>query len=182
MIHFLSVFNLLLSLLIINSVDIGVQFGPNIPSGNLAEFYRTSTTGSVYCEFNNFQLDYNFSKFTGKINNNEYFYLHSGILSYQYPFLKNEKRNLGAGFGGSYNRILRRYATAHEEGYALGVRYGIGYKENLLTNSFLKDLRPALISNIYLNQLIHSRNWNSTQVFSSNFLFSIMVGMNFSLL
>lgn len=171
------VVNSLILLLTINSIDFGVRFGPIFPAGHLEQTYKVTAVGSLFCSVNNFELNYRFSKFSGKVNNQNYLYLHSGTIAYLYPFYHNQSRLFNAILGGSYNRIIRKFEPARESGYALGVNYGIGYKEMFADTKF----HPALLTQIYLSQIIQSHNWNSVQRITSNFLFSIMIGVSFRL-
>ena len=174
--------NLLISLFIINSLDVGIKFGPDFPIGNLQRFYSTSATAGIYLQMNNVMLDYSFSKLLSKTNNNENLYLHSATISYQYPFYSKNNLSLTASFGGIYNRIIREYENGKEIGSAFGLRYGFGYEKSFGSNNLLKNLNPSLVSNLYLKQIIESRSWNSTQLLSSNYLISLMFGINLRLI
>lgn len=178
---FFQVLNLLLSLLITNSINTGVKFGPAFPSGTLERYYSASPSGMCYLELNNIMLDYTFSKLSSKINNNESFILHTVTVSYKYPFYYNDNLSFNASFGGTYNNINRKFEHGQEKAYALGLRYGIGYMQNF-GDVFLQKLNPALVTNLYFNQIIQSRIWNSTQMISSNYLISLMIGLNFEIL
>lgn len=172
----------LVLLLTINSINLGIRFGPHIPVGNLERVYQVTTAASFFCGIKNLEIDYSFSKFTGRNNNKNLLYLNSGTIAYQYPFYQKKNRLLNMIVGASYNRIKRKLETAHEETYAMGLKYGIGYKENFGGTELINRLRPALQIKIYLNQLIQSRNWNYSQVMSSNFFFSMMIGVSFNIL
>jgi hypothetical protein len=174
----------LIALVAINTIDLGVKFGPTFPSGNLQNNYKVTTTTAGFCAVNNFVFDYSFSKFTNKINQQENLYLHSAVISYQYPAYQKNCHQINVILGGSYNYIRRRWLTANEQTYALGLRYGVGYKLSFSSTSseFVERLQPALHTNIYLNQIVQLRDWNYNQIMSSNFLFSIMLGVSFRIL
>jgi hypothetical protein len=174
--------NSIILLLTINSVELGVGFGPIFPTGTLERTNNTNTAGSVFCDVSNFSLDYSFSKLNSKNNTQDNLYLHSGTISIQYPFYNKNTRCLQAILGGSYNRLIRKLGIAREQSYALGVRYGIGYKEKLANVQIFNKLRPALSADIFLNQIVQTRNWNAAQLSSSNFLISIIFGISFNLL
>ncbi len=172
----------LILLLTINSIDLGIRFGPNFPAGNLERVYQVTTAASFFCEVKNLEIDYSFSKFTGRDNNKNLLYLNSGTIAYQYPLYQKKSRLLNMIVGASYNRIKRKLGTAHEETYAMGLKYGVGYKESFSGTELINRLRPALQTKIYLNQLIQSRNWNYNQVMSSNFFFLMMIGLSVNIL
>jgi len=160
----------LILLLTINSIDLGLRFGPNFPVGNLERVYQVTTVASFFCGIKNLEIDYSFSKFTGRDNNKNLLYLNSGTIAYQYPFYQKKTRLFNAIIGTSYNRIKRKLGTAHEGTYAIGLKYGVGYKESLG--------RFKLVSGVYLSQIVQSRNWQSLQLSSSNFLLSLTTGVS----
>lgn len=157
-------------ILLLNSLECGVQYGFNLPVTNIGRYYSPATSPTVFCSYNRFQIDYVFTQYTGKNRYNDYLYLHSVGGSFQYPFYQKKSRKVDIKFGGTYNRILRRFENGKEENYALGIRYGVGYKEILGRFNFISDL--------YLNQIIQTRTWQSIQMLSSDFFLTMTIGFS----
>jgi hypothetical protein len=174
----------LIALLVFNTVDLGVKYGPDFPSGNLQNSYKMTTTISGFSTIKNFIIDYSFSKFSSKINPQENLNLHSATIAYQYPLYEKNNHQLNISLGGNYNYLQRKWLNAKEQTYALGLRYGTGYKYSFrsTTAKFIERLQLAFHTNIYINQIIQSRDWNYSEIMSSNFFFSIMVGISFRII
>jgi hypothetical protein len=170
--------SIILSVLMINSFDAGVCFGPVLPVGQLSIAYRPAANLSVFSSFNRFELSYSFAKFNNKISGNENLNLHSVILTYQYPFYTNDKQKLYGQIGTGYHGAVRTMRTNTEKGYGIGVLYGIKYQHKLADTR----IQPGLTASIVTDQIIQSRNWQTTQVSSSAFLLKILVGIKFNLL
>lgn len=169
---------ILFSVFMINSVDIGVTYGPHFPIGRLSNAYKTSSTLSFFTDINRLELNYSYTRFAGQIASNEKLSLHSGTISYQYPFYTTDKRKLNGHIGTGYFRIIRTLNANTEKGYAFGIRYGLKYEQNLVASK----LKPTLITLLSTDQIVQTRNWQSMQIYSSAYLLRAMIGMQFNLL
>ncbi len=177
-------FSAIITLFIINAVDLGIKFGPALPSGSLEDNYKPTTALSGFCLVSNFIIDYNYSQFRGKINGQENLLLHTITVSYEYPFYEKNNHWLNFSIGGNYNYIQRKMLSAREQTYAMGLKYGAGYKYNFpgTAPDLISRLKPAAHTNLYLNQTIQTRDWNYNQIMSSNFFFSVMLGISIKIL
>lgn len=176
--------NSIIFLLTINTVDLGMKFGTIFPIGNLENDYKTTTAISGFFQLSNFIIDYNYSKFNNKINQQENLSLHNVTISYEYPFYEKNNHQLNISLGGNYNYIQRKMLTAQEQTYAIGLKYGAGYKYSFSNadSNIISRIRPAVHTNLYLNQIIQSRDWNYNQIMTSNFFFSVMFGVSIKIL
>lgn len=168
----------------INTVDLGIKFGPTIPSGSLGNHYKTTAAISGFCQVSNFVIDYNYSKHNSKINQQKNLLLHSITISYEYPFYQKNNHRFNISIGSNYNYIQRKMLSAREQTYAMGLKYGAGYKYSFsdTESNLITHIRPAVHTDLYLNQIIQAREWNYNQIMSSNFFFSIMFGVSFKIL
>jgi hypothetical protein len=169
----------LLLLLTINSLEIGTQFGPIFPTGSLANTYQVSTTAGLFTSMNNFDLGYSYSKFASKLNTSENLFLHTIMLSYQYPFYKINNSQFLAILGANYNRIIHSLDIANEQNSVFSLRYGLGFKQNFAIS---KSLRPALLAQLNLNHILQMRSWNYSELLYSNLFISVTAGISFSFL
>jgi hypothetical protein len=171
-----------IAIIAINTINLGIGFGPNIPVGGIAQNYKTTTTGTIFCTVNNLGIDYAYSKFTNKNTNIDHLSIHSTTISYQYPLFKKETHQMDIILGGNYNRIIHKFEIGAENGYAFGLRYGIGYQKKLVGSPLTDRIQPALSGRVLLNQIIQSQNWNYRQLTSSNFALSLLIGVSFRIL
>lgn len=167
---------------LINSLELELKYGPNIPMGNLNRNYKTTSAISSALNFNNLQLAYSFTKFPSKISYQEHINWHEIALVYNYPFIKKQHNLVIALFGGNYNYFLRRMLRAEEKTYAFGLKYGLGYKQKFTGGDFVDKIKPALLAQIYLNQVIQARDWNYNQIMTSNFFLLLSLGVSFQIL
>lgn len=167
---------------VINSLELELKYGPNIPISNLNRNYQTTSAISSALNFNNFQLAYGFAKLPNKINRQEYINWHEIALVYHYPFIKKERNSMLASFGANYNYFLRRMLSVEEKTYAFGIKYGLGYKQKFTGGDFVDKIRPALLARVYLNQVIQARDWNYNQIMTSEFFLLLSLGISFQIL
>jgi hypothetical protein len=172
----------LIVLIAVNAINLGIGFGPNIPVGGIAQNYKTTTTATIFCTVNNLGIDYTYSKFTNKNTNIDHLSIHSTTISYQYPLFKKETHQMDIILGGNYNRIIHKFEVGVENGYAFGLRYGVGYEEKFVGSPLTDRIQPALSGRVLLNQIIQSQNWNYRQLTSSNFALSLLIGVSFRIL
>ncbi len=172
----------LIVLIAVNAINLGIGFGPNIPVGGIAQNYKTTTTGTIFCTVNNLGIDYAYSKFTNKNTNIDHLSIHSITISYQYPLFKKETHQMDIILGGNYNRIIHKFEIGAENSYVFGLRYGLGYQEIIQGSQLIDRIKPALSGKILVNQYIQIRNWNYTQITSSNFTLALLIGISFRIL
>jgi hypothetical protein len=172
----------LITIIAINTINLGIGFGPNIPVGGIAQNYKTTTTATIFCTVKNLGIDYAYSKFTNKHTNIDHLSIHSTSISYQYPLFKQETHQMDIILGGNYNRIIHKFEIGAENGYAFGLRYGVGYEEKLVGGPLTDRIQPALSGKVLLNQIIQSQNWNYRQLTSSNFTLALLIGISFRIL
>ncbi len=84
--------------------------------------------------------------------------------------------------GGNYNRIIHKFEIGAENSYVFGLRYGLGYQEIIQGSQLIDRIKPALSGKILVNQYIQIRNWNYTQITSSNFTLALLIGISFRIL
>ena len=84
--------------------------------------------------------------------------------------------------GGNYNRIIHKFEIGAENGYAFGLRYGVGYQEKFVGSTLTERIQPVLSGRVLLNQIIQSQNWNYRQLTSSNFTLALLIGVSFHIL
>ncbi|MBS4014855.1 MAG: hypothetical protein KGZ86_00215 [Candidatus Latescibacteria bacterium] len=169
---------ILFSILMVNSLEVGVAFGPTLPAGQLSTVYRPAASLSVLSNFNRLELSYSFAKFDNKISGNENLNLHSVILAYQYPFYTNDKQKLYGQIGTGYHGAVRTMQTNTEKGYGIGILYGIKYQHKLSDTR----IQPGLTASLITDQIIQSRNWQTMQISSSAFVLKALVGIQIKLL
>lgn len=172
----------LIAVIAINTINLGIGFGPNIPVGGIAQNYKTTTTALIFCNVNNFGIDYAYSKFNNKNINADNLSIHSATISYFYPLVNKETHQMDIILGGNYNRIIHKFEIGAERGYAFGLRYGIGYQKKLVGSPLTDSIQPALSGKVLLNQIIQSQNWNYRQLTSSNFTLALLIGISFRIL
>ncbi|MCX8014954.1 MAG: hypothetical protein N2748_02945 [candidate division WOR-3 bacterium] len=175
-------YNAVILILAMNALQLGLEFGPVIPTSGLHQNYQTTSVIAGNVNLNNFQLDYRFTKLPSKINNQEYINWHTITVAYNYPFFQKGNRAFIASLGGNYNYFLRRLLRAQEKTYALGLRYGVGYQLKITGGELVDKIKPSLLATAYLNQVIQARDWNYNQIMTSNFFLSLLIGINFRVL
>ena len=172
----------LIVLIAVNTINLGIGFGPNIPVGGIAQNYKTTTTATIFCTVNNFGIDYAYSKFNNKNINTDKLSIHSATISYFYPLVDKETHQMDIVLSGNYNRIIHRFELGSENGYIIGLRYGLNYQEIIQGNQSIDRLKPTLTGRILINQFIQTRNWNNTQISSSNITLSLLLSISFRIL
>jgi hypothetical protein len=172
----------LIAIIAINTINLGIGFGPNIPIGGIAQNYKTTTTATIFCTVNNFGIDYAYSKFTNKQINADNITIHTATISYFYPLVEKETHQMDIVLGGNYNRIIHKFELGSENSYVFGLRYGLNYQEIIQGSQSIDRLKPTLSGRILINQYIQTRNWNYTQITSSIFTVSLVLCISFRIL
>ncbi|MCX7785468.1 MAG: hypothetical protein N2201_04485 [candidate division WOR-3 bacterium] len=168
------VYTLITSLLLFNSLDCGVQYGFNLPISNIGRYYSLTTSPTVFCRYNKFQIDYVFTKYIGKSRNGDYLYIHTVSGLYQVPIFPKAQRSFNLVFGGTYNQILHHFEQGKEKNYVWGIKSGIDYQK--VVSRFYFN------SHLYLNQIIHPRTYQSLKIYHTDYFISLMIGIGVNLL
>lgn len=170
--------SILMSVTLLNSFNLGVSFGPAIPTGYLSSAYKASTSVSVLTSYRRLELSYAYSNFPGQHQSNENLSLHSFILGYRHSLYTTDTRDLSAQIGTGYH-YARRSLNAHSEtGYGLGVFYALKYVQKISD----AKLKPSFSASLITDQIIQTRNWRAMQISSSAFVLKVLVGLQIKLL
>ncbi|MEO0091363.1 MAG: hypothetical protein ABIK61_01450 [candidate division WOR-3 bacterium] len=165
--------NLITTLLLFHSLEFGTQYGYNLPVSNIGRYYSLATSPAIFCKYNKFQIDYVFTKYLGKNRNDDYLFVHTVSGFYQLPIFRQVSRSFNITLGSTYNQILRHFEQGNEKNHLWGIRSGINYQEKLSRFNF--------ISHLYLNQIIHTRTYQSLMMCHTDYFILLMFGIGFNL-